>query len=161
MPTAKAASSRRREGDSSTATHYKPLEGVTTVDEFLNRVYSTPLQIQAGMSEEQKARVLERRVACYERMEAAARNKKTGERNCEGMAPFAKTWTGLMCVGKKASIPSELPYARIAVELRGEIAKRSQRRGTGSEFSARRLKPIERLLKPKPTENSMSASNRR
>ena len=67
--------------------------------------------------------MLERRVACYERMEAAARNKKTGELNCEGMAPFAKTWTGLMCVGKKASIPSELPYARIAVELRGEIAK--------------------------------------
>ena len=104
------------------ATHYKPLEGITTADEFLNRVYSEPLRIQAWMSEEQKTRVLEKRAACYEMMEAAARNKKTGELNCEGMAPFAKTWTGLMCVGKKASIPSELPYARFAVELRGKIA---------------------------------------
>lgn len=103
------------------ATHYAPLKEVKTAEEFLNCVYSVPLQIQVTMSEEQKTLVLEKRAACYEMMEDAARNKKTGELNCEGMAPFAKTWTGLMCVGKKASIPSELPYARIAVELGGKI----------------------------------------
>lgn len=108
------------------ATHYAPLKALNrdgvTAEDFVNLVYSEPLQTRAAMTPEEQAETRERRVACYQMLEDAARNKKTGELNCEGMAPFAKTWTGLLCVGKKASIPSELPYARFSAEIRDKIA---------------------------------------
>ncbi len=108
------------------ATHYAPLKSLdrdgVTAEDFVNRVYSEPLRILPQMTEEQRSRARAKRVACYEMLEDAARNKKTGELNCERMAPFAKTWTGLLCVGKKATIPSELPYARFFAEMRAKFA---------------------------------------
>lgn len=111
------------------ATHYAPLKALdrdgVTADDFVNLVYSAPLQIRADMTPEEQAKARERRMTCYLLLEDDARNKKTGVLNCEGMAPFAKTWTGLLCVGKKASIPSELPYARFSAEVGEKIAEKN------------------------------------
>jgi len=38
------------------ATHYKPLKAIKTADEFLNCVYSEPLQTRGDMSEAQKTK---------------------------------------------------------------------------------------------------------
>ncbi len=103
------------------ATHYKPLEGIKTADEFLNRVYSEPLQIRDDMIEPEKAQVWQLRVQCYRILENGARDKKTGELSCENLSPFSNTWSGVICVGGDATIPGNLPYDRISRELKPKI----------------------------------------
>ncbi len=105
------------------ATHYKPLEGVTTADEFLNRVYSEPLQIRDEMPEAEKAHRREMRAKCYRILEKFGTKDGAGE-ECEDMAAFKNNWAGLMSdEDSEAEIPGNGAYDLVWRELKESLAK--------------------------------------
>ena len=105
------------------ATHYKPLEGIKTADEFLNRVYSEPLQIRGDMTELQRAQVRQLRAQCYRILEMfGAPTKENGGQECADMSAFANTWAGLTSKPESdTEIPGNLAYDCVCRELKAKL----------------------------------------
>lgn len=105
------------------ATHYKPLENVTTAEEFLNRVYSEPLRILDEMTDVEKASRRRLRAQCYRLAEKdGTKPRASGGMECKDMASFANTWTGLLSVaGGTTVIPGNGAYDCVSRELKEKL----------------------------------------
>ncbi len=102
------------------ATHYAPLKDVKTAEEFLNCVYSAPLQIHEGMKDAERQAVLALRAKCYRILEMfGAPAKEGGRQECADMSAFANTWAGLTSKPESdTEIPGNLAYDRVCRELK-------------------------------------------
>lgn len=106
------------------ATHYAPLkeldrDGVTAED-FVNLVYSEPLQTRADMTPEELQAVFDLRARCYRILVMfGAPVKENGKQECADMSAFANTWAGLTSKPESdTEIPGNLAYDRVCRELK-------------------------------------------
>lgn len=109
------------------ATHYTPLKALdrdgVTAEDFVNLVYSAPLQIRAEMTPEQRQAVLDLRAKCYRILEMfGAPVKENGKQECADMSAFTNTWAGLTSKpDSDTEIPGNLAYDCVSRELKTEL----------------------------------------
>lgn len=109
------------------ATHYAPLKALdrdgVTAEDFVNLVYSQPLQTRADMTPEQRQAVLDLRAKCYRILVMfGAPVKENGKQECADMSAFANTWAGLTSKPESdTEIPGNLAYDRVCRELKATL----------------------------------------
>ncbi len=116
------------------AANYRPLAGINTTEEFLNRVYSEPLRICADMPEHAQETVREMRSQCYRLIEKyGTKTKENGGLECANLSSFANTWASITSDPTGGTnIPGNGPYdgvsrmlkLRVTPEMPAEDAKR-------------------------------------